>query len=159
MKRHWCQNVENTWSDYCTVREKISACSGNATFLLFHVASPDTQFFTHRGFTEEDFSALVWMSSWALLNEATQKEGPSNSALHLYGTEFPEDNQVEETDKSLPPYAHLSVKEKKEVGRMCKMLIDGARVEWLQDQCTNTKYIEYADMDITPENRMIIARA
>ncbi|CAI5931805.1 unnamed protein product [Closterium sp. NIES-65] len=58
---------------------------------------------------------------------------------------------------SRPWFAHLSVEHKVQVGRACKMLIDAGRLEWLQGRGLGVEYVEYTTVDVSPENRMLLA--
>ncbi|GJP40965.1 hypothetical protein CLOM_g618 [Closterium sp. NIES-68] len=60
-------------------------------------------------------------------------------------------------DRPSPWFSNLSVQQKVRVGKACKMLIDAGRLDWLQAKGLVAKYVEYTTVDVSPENRMLLA--
>ncbi|CAI7730459.1 unnamed protein product [Closterium sp. NIES-54] len=65
--------------------------------------------------------------------------------------------EAEAASRPTPWFAQLSVEQKVQVGRACKLLIDAGRLEWLQGRGLGVEYVEYTTVDLTPENRMLLA--
>lgn len=167
---------------------------------LMTLSPADRRFFTSRGFTQEDFAAVVWMTSWALLESGTEaqleeKGDVSDSPPHAYNRRSSDASALPKGSNSSiipnpaaasnvpvhqepggglgPAYsasgesvkrkeavgADMTLEEKRAVGAMCKMLIDAARVQWLQSRGMEAEIVEYIDPQVTPENKLILAVA
>ncbi|CAI5481938.1 unnamed protein product [Closterium sp. Yama58-4] len=147
----------------------------------------DPAFFTRLGFSPADFAAVAWMSSWALLGEGKGGGGggEGRDGESMGGGEERKDASEDAggaaaasgvvpsaaAAAAAAPAAAVAaaaakrngtvvgkeVEHKVQVGRACKMLIDAGRLEWLQGRGLGVEYVEYTTVDVSPENRMLLA--
>lgn len=109
----------------------------------------DKPFLTRLGLSEQDFEAMVWLSSWAVLPD-TGTGAAHTGVQHQEGSQ----QQGQELDWAV---GGLSAAEKRGVGRQCKDIIDAGRVVWLRDMGMVCELVEYIDSSVCPENRLIVA--
>ncbi|KAM9831817.1 tRNA:m(4)X modification enzyme TRM13 homolog [Neosynchiropus ocellatus] len=102
------------------------------------------RFFQQRGLGAEEFEAFSRMSSWATCGLRV-KDGMRDEDEH---------EPAEETDAV---NGFLSAGERHQVGRLCKLLIDGGRLHFLQSRGFSGKLTRYISSDVTLENVMLTA--
>uniref|UniRef100_A0A1A8JFW3 tRNA:m(4)X modification enzyme TRM13 n=2 Tax=Nothobranchius kuhntae TaxID=321403 RepID=A0A1A8JFW3_NOTKU len=112
------------------------------------------EFFQQKGLGPAEFSSFCRMSSWATcgLRPANQ-EPPSQSPSNQRG-EDDVHQPVEETDAVS---SFLTAGKRQQLGRLCKLLIDGGRCHFLQTRGLSTKLIGYVDTGVTLENVLLTA--
>ncbi|KAJ4943559.1 hypothetical protein JOQ06_006059 [Pogonophryne albipinna] len=112
------------------------------------------EFFLQRGIGAEEFSAFCRMSSWATCGmRPTNQDAPSQDPANQ-SREEEEHEPAEERDAVS---GFLSVKEREQVGRLCKQLIDAGRIHFLQERGFNSKLTRYVSSQVTLENVLLTA--
>ncbi|KAM9848987.1 tRNA:m(4)X modification enzyme TRM13 homolog [Aulostomus maculatus] len=102
------------------------------------------QFFMQRGLGAAEFAAFCRMSSWATCGFRPTSQRADNE----------EHEPVEETDAG---NGFLTAAERKQIGRLCKLLIDRGRVAFLQTKGFNAKLTHYISNQVTLENILLTA--
>lgn len=121
-------------------------------------------FFRRRGLGAKHFSAFSRMSSWATCglrpaNHSAPNPDPTNQGE---ATQTPA-NQREEEDEHEPAEdtdtvnGFLSPSEREQVGRLCKLLIDCGRVDYLHNRGFSGRLSRYISSDVTLENVLLTA--
>ncbi|XP_060890741.1 tRNA:m(4)X modification enzyme TRM13 homolog isoform X1 [Labrus mixtus] len=112
------------------------------------------QFFLQQGLGAEEFSAFCRMSSWATcgLRQTNQEHRPQDTT-NLRGDDE-EHEPAEETDAV---NSFLSSSEREKIGRLCKLLIDGGRLHFLQTRGFDSRLCRYVDAQVTLENILLTA--
>ncbi|XP_036971197.1 tRNA:m(4)X modification enzyme TRM13 homolog isoform X2 [Acanthopagrus latus] len=112
------------------------------------------KFFLQRGLGAEEFSAFCRMSSWATCGlRPTTQDPPPRDPTSQRGDEE-EHEPAEETDAV---NGFLSAAEREQVGRLCKRLIDGGRIHFLQTRGFDSRLSRYVNSRVTPENVLLTA--
>uniref|UniRef100_A0A1A7WEF0 tRNA:m(4)X modification enzyme TRM13 n=2 Tax=Iconisemion striatum TaxID=60296 RepID=A0A1A7WEF0_9TELE len=102
------------------------------------------EFFQQKGLGPAEFSSFCRMSSWATCGlRPTHQRGEDDAH-----------QPVEETDAI---GSFLTAVERQQLGRLCKLLIDGGRCHFLQTRGFSTKLIGYVDTGVTLENVLLTA--
>nr|XP_020464805.1 tRNA:m(4)X modification enzyme TRM13 homolog [Monopterus albus] len=107
------------------------------------------QFFLQRGLGAAEFSAFCRMSSWA-----TCGVRPTNQDCPPQRRHDEEHEPAEEADRV---NGFLSAAEREHVGRLCKLLIDSGRLDFLQTKGFSGKLTHYVDPQVTLENVLLTA--
>ncbi|XP_047443346.1 tRNA:m(4)X modification enzyme TRM13 homolog [Mugil cephalus] len=105
------------------------------------------RFFQQRGLGAAEFSAFCRMSSWATCGLRPANQDQTNHRRDEGGHE-----PAEETDAV---NGFLTVSEREVVGRLCKLLINSGRRDFLETKGFNSKLIQYVDEDVTLENVLL----
>ncbi|KAM8745531.1 tRNA:m(4)X modification enzyme TRM13 homolog isoform 2-T2 [Acanthopagrus schlegelii] len=112
------------------------------------------KFFLQRGLGAEEFSAFCRMSSWATCGlRPTSQDPPPRDPTSQRGDDE-EHEPAEETDAV---NGFLSAAEREQVGRLCKRLIDGGRIHFLQTRGFDSRLSRYVNSRVTPENVLLTA--
>uniref|UniRef100_A0A8C6UQ82 tRNA:m(4)X modification enzyme TRM13 n=1 Tax=Neogobius melanostomus TaxID=47308 RepID=A0A8C6UQ82_9GOBI len=112
-------------------------------------------FFRQRGLGAGHFSAFCRMSSWATCGlRPTNHNAPAHSQANQRGDEDEEHEPAEETEDV---NGFLSPSEREHVGRLCKLLIDCGRVDYLQNRGFTARLSRYVGSEITLENVLLTA--
>ncbi|KAK5870398.1 hypothetical protein PBY51_025035 [Eleginops maclovinus] len=94
------------------------------------------------------------MSSWATCGmRPANQDAPCQDPTTHRGEEE-EHEPAEETDAVS---GFLPVEEREQVGRLCKQLIDGGRIHFLQQRGFNSKLTRYVSSQVTLENILLTA--
>lgn len=104
-----------------------------------------------RGFDDDGFAALTRMTSWVLCGERPKKEP-------VEGEEETEAAAKTETETPAP-VGHpsgLAADARKEIGLMCRRLLDQGRLHALRKEGLDARLVQYTEMDISPENVCLI---
>ncbi|KAF1385192.1 hypothetical protein PFLUV_G00105170 [Perca fluviatilis] len=112
-------------------------------------------FFLQRGLGAKEFSAFCRMSSWATcgLRPANQDAPPQGQEpTNQRGEE--EHEPAEEADAVI---GFLTAAEREHVGRLCKRLIDGGRLDFLETHGFTSTLTRYASSQLTLENILLTA--
>ncbi|XP_035268535.1 tRNA:m(4)X modification enzyme TRM13 homolog [Anguilla anguilla] len=117
------------------------------------------EFFRERGLGASEFTALQRMSSWATcgLRKAT---GRSDGAPPPGdGSEQWEEEDHEHADDSIPSGLDglVSAEDREHVGRLCKLLIDYGRVDFLRRKGFRAGLQYYTSRDVSLENVLLTA--
>ncbi|XP_051141621.1 uncharacterized protein LOC127258711 [Andrographis paniculata] len=113
------------------------------------------------GFTEEEFHAISWFTSWAVDadhgSEFVVTESSTGHEIIMSETmnEWQLDSascEVSDIVRSMQPIHRAAL------GFMCKDIIDAGRLMWLKAQGLQSELVKYVPIDISPENRLLIAR-
>ncbi|KAG7218875.1 hypothetical protein INR49_019461 [Caranx melampygus] len=112
------------------------------------------QYFLQRGLGATEFSAFCRMSSWATcgLRPTSQDYLPKEST-----NQRGEDEEHEAADEADAVNGFLAAGEREQVGRLCKLLIDSGRVDFLRTKGFNGKLSRYVDAQTTLENMLLTA--
>ncbi|XP_034386050.1 tRNA:m(4)X modification enzyme TRM13 homolog isoform X2 [Cyclopterus lumpus] len=100
------------------------------------------QFFLQKGLGAAEFSAFCRMSSWATCGPANR--GPASRAGTNQGRDDEEHEPAEKTDAVS---GFLSLEEREQLGRLCKRLIDGGRLHFLETNGFLSKLTCYVDRE------------
>lgn len=123
-------------------------------------------FFRRRGLGADHFSAFCRMSSWATCglrptnhralqqNQTNQDQATHNPANQRGEDEGEEHEPAEEMDNAA---GFLSPSERESVGRLCKLLIDRGRVDYLQSRGFSGRLSRYVSSEVTLENVLLTA--
>ncbi|KAM6938532.1 tRNA:m(4)X modification enzyme TRM13 homolog isoform 1-T1 [Lycodopsis pacificus] len=112
------------------------------------------QFFLQNGLGAADFSAFCRMSSWATCGlRPTNRDGPPQGGTNQRG-DVEEHDPAEGTDAVS---GFLLADEREQVGRLCKRLIDGGRLDFLKTKGFNSKLTHYVNSQVTLENVLLTA--
>ncbi|XP_033477797.1 tRNA:m(4)X modification enzyme TRM13 homolog [Epinephelus lanceolatus] len=112
------------------------------------------QFFEQRGLGAAEFSAFCRMSSWATCGlRPTNQDSPPQDSTNQRGDDE-EHEPAEETDIV---GSFLSADERQRVGRLCKRLIDGGRLDFLKSKGFDSKLSGYVSSHVTLENVLLSA--
>ncbi|XP_037553695.1 tRNA:m(4)X modification enzyme TRM13 homolog [Nematolebias whitei] len=112
------------------------------------------RFFLQNGLGPAEFSAFCRMSSWATCglrpaNQDCPSQDPTNQRAELEGHE-----PADETDA----VSWLSsAEERQQVGRLCKLLIDSGRLDFLKTEGFSGKLTRYVEPQVTLENMLLTA--
>ncbi|KAM4575426.1 tRNA:m(4)X modification enzyme TRM13 homolog isoform 2-T2 [Fundulus diaphanus] len=112
------------------------------------------QFFLQRGLGAAEFSAFCRMSSWATCglrpaNQSGASHGPTNQR-----GEVEEHEAAEETEA---PSGFWTAAEREQLGRLCKLLIDSGRRDFLRTRGFRSSLTRYAEAAVTLENVLLTA--
>ncbi|KAM9365578.1 tRNA:m(4)X modification enzyme TRM13 homolog [Pholidichthys leucotaenia] len=112
------------------------------------------QFFLERGLGAEEFTAFCRMSSWATcgLRPASQDHSLQERTNQRRG-----DEEHEPTEKTDAVNGFLSAAERLQVGRLCKLLIDSGRCDFLKKRGFSSRLTRYVTSEITLENALLTA--
>lgn len=97
-----------------------------------------------RGFDDDGFAALTRMTSWVLCGERPKKE--------------PVEGEEEEEKEKMGHPSGLGPDERKEIGLMCRRLLDQGRLVALRKEGLDARLVQYTEMDISPENVCLIVK-
>ncbi|XP_044055620.1 tRNA:m(4)X modification enzyme TRM13 homolog isoform X2 [Siniperca chuatsi] len=112
------------------------------------------QFFLQRGLGPAEFSAFCRMSSWATCGlRPTNRDRPPQEPTNQRGDDE-EHEPAEETDAV---NGFLSAAEREQIGRLCKRLIDGGRLDFLKTKGFDGKLTAYVKSHVTLENVLLTA--
>ncbi|XP_074316010.1 uncharacterized protein LOC141652443 [Silene latifolia] len=110
------------------------------------------------GITKDDFHAITWFTSWAVdadHGSTLSDDGflqspapPDGNVESLLGAEC-----VEDIVRNMKPLDRAAL------GFMCKDIIDMGRMLWVKECGLESKLVKYVPSDISPENRLIVAKA
>ncbi|KAM3876307.1 tRNA:m(4)X modification enzyme TRM13 homolog [Diretmus argenteus] len=113
-------------------------------------------FFLQRGLGPSDFAALQRMSSWATCgirpaNHSSQSADRTNQKA--------DDEEHEPAEETEPDNFNgfLSAEQRERIGRLCKLLIDGGRVDFLQRKGFDARLTCYSSTQVTLENVLLTA--
>ncbi|XP_070687915.1 tRNA:m(4)X modification enzyme TRM13 homolog [Pempheris klunzingeri] len=112
------------------------------------------QFFRQRGLGAAEFSAFCRMSSWATCGlRPTNQDAPPQDATNQKGDDE-EHEPAEETDTVT---SFLCAEDRERLGHLCKRLIDGGRLDFLQTRGFAGRLVAYVDPEVTLENVLLTA--
>lgn len=105
---------------------------------------------------EREFAILCKLSSWAVdgqtdENEAIKKKVGNN-------TEKSYQRVLDENEmKSREYFLNATWEDRRKIGRMCKRIIDYARILYLESIGYEASLVNYIQEDTTPENVLLVA--
>ncbi|KAK9723693.1 hypothetical protein RND81_05G018400 [Saponaria officinalis] len=111
------------------------------------------------GITKEEFHAMTWFTSWAVDADHGSNltdDGFLQSHVPSGGSDEPRGDAkgVEDVLRNMKPSDRAAL------GFMCKDIIDMGRLLWVKEcGLEESKLIKYVPSDISPENRLIVAKA
>uniref|UniRef100_A0A3Q2EBF0 tRNA:m(4)X modification enzyme TRM13 n=2 Tax=Cyprinodon variegatus TaxID=28743 RepID=A0A3Q2EBF0_CYPVA len=111
-------------------------------------------FFLERGLGPEEFSAFCRMSSWATCGiRPANQNCPSDDPTNQRGEE--EEHEAAEEEQTASGF--WTAAEREQLGRLCKVLIDSGRRDFLRTQGFSSKLTRYVDLAVTLENVLLTA--
>ncbi|KAJ8376506.1 hypothetical protein SKAU_G00070860 [Synaphobranchus kaupii] len=117
------------------------------------------EFFRERGLGAPEFAALQRMSSWATcgLRKATGRSGAAPPPGD--GSEQWDEEDHEHVDDTIPSSLDgiVSAEDREHVGRLCKLLIDYGRVDFLRRKGFSSSLQYYTSRDVSLENVLLTA--
>ncbi|KAL9253917.1 tRNA:m(4)X modification enzyme TRM13-like protein [Drosera capensis] len=116
---------------------------------------PNKAFMLDLGFSKEDFHAIIWFTSWAVDDDhgsGLSSINGNQSELQPINISSEDAEGVEEVIRGMKPI------ERAAVGFMCKDIIDIGRMMWIKEQGMDAELVQYVPSNISPENRLLIAR-
>ncbi|XP_021769971.1 tRNA:m(4)X modification enzyme TRM13 homolog [Chenopodium quinoa] len=116
------------------------------------------QYLSNLGITKEHFHAITWFTSWAV--DADHGSDVSDDGS-LQSPVPPSDNDENGGDASgVEDYTrNMKAMDRAALGFMCKDIIDMGRLMWIKECGLEAKLVKYVPSDISPENRLLIAKA
>ncbi|XP_054835868.1 tRNA:m(4)X modification enzyme TRM13 homolog isoform X4 [Eublepharis macularius] len=112
------------------------------------------EFFTTVGLGVTEFNYFKRMTSWATCG--MRERSPLTSTIETESEEHePHDRSVECSSDSLQGL--LTTEERKQIGRLCKLLLDHGRIEYLQQRGYDAVLQYYTDLDVSLENVLLTA--
>ncbi|XP_041862012.1 tRNA:m(4)X modification enzyme TRM13 homolog [Melanotaenia boesemani] len=112
------------------------------------------QFFLQRGLGPVEFSAFCRMSSWATCGlRATNQDRPSQDPTN----QREDDEEHEPMEATDAVNRFLSPAERQRIGRLCKLLIDAGRCDFLKTRGFASRLSHYVTLDVTLENVLLTA--
>nr|CAB3492597.1 unnamed protein product [Digitaria exilis] len=129
----------------------------NEDVTLEHLRIDNKSFLSELGITEEEFHAMTWFSSWAVDGDHSSPD----SYVDVEDTS----SEVREPEKPDPDMAGIErmirsipTGERASLGFMCKDIIDTGRLLWLRHKGLVADLVSYVPSNISPENRLLIAK-
>ncbi|XP_016506245.2 tRNA:m(4)X modification enzyme TRM13 [Nicotiana tabacum] len=116
------------------------------------------QYMLNSGISKDDFNAMTWFTSWAV---------DADHGSDLSGTDWSFDLQIRENEhveSDLNTYEvkdmvkNMKAVDRAVVGLMCKDIIDVGRFMWLKEHGLECELVKYVQSNISPENRLLVAR-
>ncbi|KAL8178270.1 UNVERIFIED_CONTAM: tRNA:m(4)X modification enzyme TRM13 [Gekko kuhli] len=119
------------------------------------------EFFTAVGLGVTEFDYFKRMTSWATCG--MRESGPQTSTIEMESKEQgseaeeedPHDRSMECSSDSLQGL--LTTEERKQIGHLCKLLIDHGRIEYLQQRGYDAVLQYYTDPSVSLENVLLTA--
>lgn len=112
------------------------------------------QFFRQQGLGAAEFNAFCRMSSWATCGlRPTNQDRPSQETANQRA----DDEEHEPAEKEDAVNGFLAAAERQDIGRLCKLLIDGGRRHFLKTKAFSSKLTRYVDEHVTLENVLLTA--
>ncbi|KAI1891931.1 hypothetical protein AGOR_G00148790 [Albula goreensis] len=117
------------------------------------------EFFRDRGLGALEFAALQRMSSWATCGLRKASGRSDSSSPPGSGREQWEEEDHEHGDDAIPSSLDgvVSAEDREHVGRLCKLLIDYGRVDYLQRKGFTSNLHYYTSRDVSLENVLLTA--
>ncbi|KAJ8395459.1 hypothetical protein AAFF_G00031930 [Aldrovandia affinis] len=118
------------------------------------------EFFRERGLGAAEFAALQRMSSWATCGLRKAPGRSDGSPPPGGGSEQWEEEDHEHADDVIMPSSLdgvVSAEDREHVGRLCKLLIDYGRVDFLQRKGFTSRLQYYTSRDVSLENVLLTA--
>uniref|UniRef100_A0A672ZW59 tRNA:m(4)X modification enzyme TRM13 n=2 Tax=Sphaeramia orbicularis TaxID=375764 RepID=A0A672ZW59_9TELE len=113
------------------------------------------RWFRQRGLGPAQFMAFTRMSSWATCGtRPANQDAPPQDPTNQNEGDGEEHEPAEETDTVK---GFLSASEREHVGRLCKLLIDSGRLDYLKDKGFDGRLRRYVSADVTLENVLLTA--
>ncbi|XP_061095158.1 tRNA:m(4)X modification enzyme TRM13 homolog isoform X1 [Conger conger] len=116
-------------------------------------------FFRERGLGAPEFTVLQRMSSWATCGLRKAADRSDGALPPGGGSERCEEEDHEHADDTVPSSLDgvVSAEDREHVGRLCKLLIDHGRVDFLRRKgfCSSLQY--YTSRDVSLENVLLTA--
>ncbi|KAL2935011.1 tRNA:m(4)X modification enzyme TRM13 [Bienertia sinuspersici] len=116
------------------------------------------EYLKNLGITREDFHAITWFTSWAV--DADHGSNYSDDGF-VQSPVPPSDN--EEYDRDAKGVEEIirntKASDRAALGFMCKDIIDMGRLMWIKECGLEAKLVKYVPSDISPENRLLVAKA
>uniref|UniRef100_A0A8D0HKG2 tRNA:m(4)X modification enzyme TRM13 n=1 Tax=Sphenodon punctatus TaxID=8508 RepID=A0A8D0HKG2_SPHPU len=119
------------------------------------------EFFMTQGLGPVEFNYFQRLSSWATcgMRETVEEASKTDADCGDQNIEAEEHDQghktIEFTSDSLQGL--LTVEERKKIGRLCKLLIDHGRIEYLQQRGYEAELQYYTDFTVSLENVLLTA--
>ncbi|XP_069088268.1 tRNA:m(4)X modification enzyme TRM13 homolog isoform X3 [Pleurodeles waltl] len=118
-------------------------------------------FFQALGLSEEDFSFFQRLSSWATCG--IRKKPDDSSTSHAVSSELENNADHHDLEDQLQNFSSdslqrlLTVEERENIGRLCKLLIDRGRIHYLQQKGYRADLQYYTDTAVSLENVLLTA--
>ncbi|KAJ3325802.1 tRNA:m(4)X modification enzyme TRM13 [Blyttiomyces sp. JEL0837] len=121
------------------------------------------------GFLEEEFHFLTIMSSWAVCgrrawgNDNDQDNGNGSVGgvdaddSHVVANDGADEPTETSSETEINHYTGLSYEQRRELGLMCKAILDLGRSKFLMSLGFKSKILRYISNDRTPENAALLA--
>uniref|UniRef100_A0A087XSH1 tRNA:m(4)X modification enzyme TRM13 n=1 Tax=Poecilia formosa TaxID=48698 RepID=A0A087XSH1_POEFO len=113
------------------------------------------QFFLQRGLGPTEFSAFCRMSSWATCGPPANHSRAASQSGAANQSGAAEDHEEVERLAALSRF--WSAAEREHLGRLCKLLIDSGRRDFLRTRGFSSRLIGYIDAEVTLENVLLTA--
>ncbi|KAA0712150.1 tRNA:m(4)X modification enzyme TRM13 -like protein [Triplophysa tibetana] len=114
------------------------------------------EFFRQRGLGPKEFAAFQRMSSWATCGmKKFSSEMPEQ--LNDHKTEEVEEHEIDEESITDTLSSVMSVEDREQIGRLCKLLIDQGRVHYLKQRGFESSLKYYTSRDVSLENVLLTA--
>uniref|UniRef100_A0A7C9CH15 tRNA:m(4)X modification enzyme TRM13 n=1 Tax=Opuntia streptacantha TaxID=393608 RepID=A0A7C9CH15_OPUST len=157
-----CCLAEHDDQDYGTERTVRQHLRGIAVATCCHHLSqwkhyPSKRYLLNLGITKDEFHALTWFTSWAVdadHGSELSDDSYSQSSVPLSDTNE-NGGDVEGAEGII---RNMKAVDRAAVGFMCKDIIDMGRFMWIKEQGLEAKLVKYVPSNISPENRLLIAR-
>nr|XP_055074571.1 tRNA:m(4)X modification enzyme TRM13 homolog isoform X1 [Misgurnus anguillicaudatus] len=114
------------------------------------------EFFRQRGLGPEDFAAFQRMSSWATCG---MRKFGSKISEQPSDRNTEEEDEHEKNEEAVPDILNgvMSVEDREQIGRLCKLLIDQGRVYYLKQRGFESSLKYYTSRDVSLENVLLTA--
>ncbi|XP_053325954.1 tRNA:m(4)X modification enzyme TRM13 homolog [Spea bombifrons] len=119
------------------------------------------EFFQNLGLGQREFNFFQRMSSWATCG--TRKSLPDTSHVTEHGETEGREDEDDDGGQRMPSFNSetvqglLSVEERENLGRLCKLLIDRGRVDYLRRMGYEAALQYYTDPEVSLENVLLTA--
>ncbi|KAM4021805.1 tRNA:m(4)X modification enzyme TRM13 homolog [Anomaloglossus baeobatrachus] len=149
------ENVEP--SDHCNVRGIVIALCCHHRCDWQHYVGRD--FFAELGLGQREFGFFQRMSSWATCG--ARNPSPTEEASGNGKSEDIEEHDMDQKNNDCNTESvqglHLSVEEREHLGRLCKLLIDRGRVDYLKNMGYEANLEYYTEPEVSLENVLLTA--
>ncbi|XP_053104855.1 tRNA:m(4)X modification enzyme TRM13 homolog [Hemicordylus capensis] len=119
------------------------------------------EFFTSAGLGAVEFNYFKRMTSWATcgMRETATKTSTTSMKNEEQSSEAEElEQEYRSVESSLDSLQRLlTSEERKQIGRLCKLLIDHGRIEYLQQRGYKAVLQHYTDLNVSLENVLLTA--
>ncbi|KAJ8446450.1 hypothetical protein Cgig2_019343 [Carnegiea gigantea] len=118
---------------------------------------PNKRYLLNLGIAKDDFHAITWFTSWAV-DADHGSEFSDDSYAHLPLPPSDRNENGGDVEGAVEVIRNTQAFDRAAVGFMCKDIIDMGRLMWIKEQGLEAKLVKYVPSNISPENRLLVAR-